>query len=423
MDSDLRKKTIFGMIALVLCVIGIVLLINRDVFLRKNENGQTGQEETQVITETYETDSSGQISGSDLSAFLSKEGFFDEEDPFSGTIAALQDETISLIVTSEERDIRIRVVDEAGEIVTGLPVEITIEGLGVYKDLDRDGIVQVTGVETGVYYVSLGELEGYRTNANFVSVTVKARADHRKMEDIDYLITMENDLISVQSDGRISLASSQETDKQQEILTDVPNAGSGVRITSKDRNVDFYLLKSAGVSFVILRVGYRGYANGNIYADASFEQYYRDAVAAGLKVGVVFESQAINHMEAVEEASAALTLIEGCDITYPVMIDIEPADGQGRADGLDLQTRTEICEAFLETVQNEGYPTGVEGSLTSMTERIATEALVKYHLCVDDYDLTHTYSDGSYQLWQYTGMGSIPGMPGLYDLMLSYLGY
>lgn len=408
------------MVALFAVILLVVFLANKDRFVTKKPT-VTPSAAPAVSTEKALVGEDGYVIGSDLSAFLGMTGFFDETGK-TPTVGDFSEETISLLVTSEERDIRIRVVNEEKKIITGLPVVITVKGIGEYKDLDRDGILIITGVEPGTYYVSLEALEGYRTNADFVSVKVDAVAQNRMIEDIDYLITKETDLIRVQSDGRLSLAAKENKDKEQP-LRDTDNAQKGVRLSSKDQNVDFYILKSQGIDFVILRAGYRGYTNGCIYEDAMFAEYAKAAIAAGLKVGAVFESQAINHLEAIEEASAALYILRDLDIAYPVLIDIEQADGLGRADGLDMETRTEICKAFAETVQSEGYTAGVEGSVITMAERVAPEALQKYHLCVDDYSGQNNYSDGSYQFWQYTSMGTIEGLSGLYDLLEGYLGY
>ena len=67
--------------------------------------------------------------------------------------------------------------------------------------------------------------------------------------------------------------------------------------------------------------------------DAKFRQNIQGATNAGLKVGVYFFTQAVNEVEAVEEASMVLSQIKNYKISYPVFIDVESSGG--RADGLD----------------------------------------------------------------------------------------
>ena len=99
---------------------------------------------------------------------------------------------------------------------------------------------------------------------------------------------------------------------------------------------------------MIIRCGYRGSSTGAMIEDPKFKANIQGATAAGLKVGVYFFSQAVNRVEAVEEASMTLELIKGYKISYPVFLDVEASGG--RADGIDSGTRTEIVNAYCETI-------------------------------------------------------------------------
>ena len=57
--------------------------------------------------------------------------------------------------------------------------------------------------------------------------------------------------------------------------------------------------------------------------DPKFRSNIKGAKAAGLKVGVYFFSQAVNEVEAVEEASMALNLVSGYGLSYPIFLDVE----------------------------------------------------------------------------------------------------
>ena len=110
----------------------------------------------------------------------------------------------------------------------------------------------------------------------------------------------------------------------------------GIDISKHNGNIDWNAVKNSGVQYVILRCGYRGSASGVLVEDQKFKSNIQGATAAGLKVGIYFFSQAVNEVEAVEEASMTLSLIKNYRITYPVYIDVESANG--RADGISKAT-------------------------------------------------------------------------------------
>lgn len=79
----------------------------------------------------------------------------------------------------------------------------------------------------------------------------------------------------------------------------------GVDVSKYQKNIDWKQIKKAGVSFVIVRIGYRGYgASGTLVLDPMFEEHFTNVKNAGLKVGVYFFSQATTEEEAKEEAFA-----------------------------------------------------------------------------------------------------------------------
>ena len=59
-----------------------------------------------------------------------------------------------------------------------------------------------------------------------------------------------------------------------------------------------------------------------VIEDPNFRTNIKAAKDAGLKVGVYFFSQALDEVEAVEEASMVLSLISGYNLNYPVFLEI-----------------------------------------------------------------------------------------------------
>ncbi|MCD7836538.1 MAG: glycoside hydrolase family 25 protein, partial [Lachnospiraceae bacterium] len=173
-------------------------------------------------------------------------------------------------------------------------------------------------------------------------------------------------------------------------------------------------------AYVIIRCGYRGSSQGSLIDDPNFATNIKGATAAGLKVGVYFFTQAIDEVEAVEEASMVLDRIKGYTISYPIFLDVEPSGG--RADSLSASERTAVCRAFCETIQNAGYTAGIYANKTWLTSKINVSSLSAYKIWLAQYAASPTYS-GRYDLWQYKSTGKVSGISGSVDMNISYLGY
>ncbi|MBP3468816.1 MAG: Lyzozyme M1 (1,4-beta-N-acetylmuramidase), partial [Lachnospiraceae bacterium] len=130
--------------------------------------------------------------------------------------------------------------------------------------------------------------------------------------------------------------------------------------------------------------------------------------------------QAVNAVEAVEEASMVLSLVKGYGISYPIFIDTEKANG--RADGLDRATRTAVIKAFCETIRNAGYSAGVYASKSWFNDNLNFNELGAYRIWLAQYAPEPTFGK-RYDLWQYTEKGTVNGISGKVDMNISYLGY
>ena len=194
----------------------------------------------------------------------------------------------------------------------------------------------------------------------------------------------------------------------------------GIDVSKWNGKIDWNAVKNSGVSYVIIRVGYRGSSQGALIDDPTFKTNIKGATAAGLKVGVYFFTQAVDEVEAVQEASMVLDRISGYKISYPVFLDVEGSGGRG--DKIDSATRTAVCKAFCNTIQNAGYTAGVYANKTWLSQKMDASALSGYKIWLAQYAAAPTYT-GRYDLWQYKSTGKVSGISGNVDLNLSYLGY
>lgn len=194
----------------------------------------------------------------------------------------------------------------------------------------------------------------------------------------------------------------------------------GIDVSKWNGNIDWNAVKNSGVSYVIIRCGFRGSTQGALIEDAMFRRNIEGAQAAGLNVGVYFYTQAVNEVEAVEEASMVLALVQKYRISYPIFIDTEASGG--RADRISKETRTAVCRAFCETIRNAGYTPGIYASKSWFTDKLSMSSLSAYKIWVAQYAAKPTYT-GRYDLWQYSDKGTINGISGKVDVNYSYLGY
>ncbi|MCM1182340.1 MAG: Ig-like domain-containing protein [Roseburia sp.] len=204
------------------------------------------------------------------------------------------------------------------------------------------------------------------------------------------------------------------------IATSVNGTTFGIDISRHNGNIDWNAVKASGVDYVIIRCGYRGSATGVLIEDESFKKNIKGATAAGLKVGIYVFSQAVDEVEAVKEASLAVSLAKGYNLTYPIFIDTESSGG--RADKIDTATRTAVVNAFCQTVASAGYQPGIYASKTWFETKLNMGAIGNYRIWLAQYAAAPSYK-GRYDMWQYSSKGTISGISGKVDLNLSYLGY
>lgn len=424
MDSKLRRMAIISSMAVILLVSILVLMMN------PQENGNQGnhanmssaQPETEEASAGQEQNTpSGQI-GNDLSAFMKDNTFFDEEiNPILEEAKNLANR-LALVVTSVEKDLRVQIVDTEGSPVTGESFYVKLEGMGEYKDLDQDGIIYIGDLDAGEYYVELLPIEGYKVPVNETRVRVKDKVEYVAIEDISLLIKTEEEIDAEAEDSGVQDALS-DADKSEikKLQASTGNSKVGIDVSKWNGDIDWDKVKNAGVEFAIVRAGYRGSVTGSLVQDPYFEANMKGTAAAGVPAGIYFFTQAVNEVEAVEEASMVLKLIKEYKLDYPIFIDTEGAGGNGRADGLDVETRTLVCEAFCRTIENAGYRAGVYGSRNWYNNRLETKRLENYCIWLAEYRSVPIYQ-GYYQMWQYTSKGKVSGIKGNVDMNISYMG-
>lgn len=197
----------------------------------------------------------------------------------------------------------------------------------------------------------------------------------------------------------------------------------GVDVSKYNAYIDYNKLKKAGVDFVMIRLGARGYGSGQLVMDDNFYDNIKGALDAGLHVGVYFFSQAITEQEAIEEAELVIAALADYEITYPVGFDMEYVEHDtARVEVLTREELTQMAVTFLNTVQRAGYNTVLYGTKEWLINKLDLTKLTTYDIWlaqekdVPDYPYQFT-------MWQYTTQGKIDGIAGNVDFNISFVDY
>jgi len=190
---------------------------------------------------------------------------------------------------------------------------------------------------------------------------------------------------------------------------------TGVDVSEYQGDIDWQAVAEDGVRFAFIRIGYRGTTEGNLFADRTFEQNLAGAQGAGIACGAYFFSQATSVSEAEEEATFVLELLGGRALSYPVVYDLEVAQGT-RVRGMDNQVATACAQAFCEAIRDGGYDVMVYGNRYDLA-RYDDGVLGTYDLWLAEYADCPSY-DRRFALWQYTNEGTVAGIGFGVDLNL-----
>ena len=207
----------------------------------------------------------------------------------------------------------------------------------------------------------------------------------------------------------------------------------GIDVARYQGTIDWQEVSQADVDFAIVRIGYRGMADGKIKPDPNGRYNLQEAAKAGIPLGVYFFSTAVTEEEAEEEAAWVAEEISGYPITYPVVYDCENFnDPDSRQYELNKSQRTDIALAFLKAIEKKGYEAMFYASKGDMELEKSWEVSrieEDYKIWVAQYpalpypETKETSYSGTHHMWQYSMEGSVPGIRQPVDLNIAYFGY
>ena len=193
----------------------------------------------------------------------------------------------------------------------------------------------------------------------------------------------------------------------------------GVDVSSHQGVIDWQAVAASGVEFAMIRIGFRGYLEGEFNEDTCARANIEGARAAGLDVGVYFFSQALTRQEAAREAAWCVAFLEGYDLQMPLVFDWEHVESQSaRTAGFsDGQLLTACARSFCDVVTAAGYEPMVYFNVYQARDLYDLTALQDCGFWIAQYvdglDYPHAVD-----LWQYTESGEVDGIQGKVDLDL-----
>ncbi|MFV0517166.1 MAG: glycoside hydrolase family 25 protein [Aminipila sp.] len=200
-------------------------------------------------------------------------------------------------------------------------------------------------------------------------------------------------------------------------------ASQGIDVSKYQGDIDWYKVKNSGISFAMLRVGYRGYKTGIVNMDEKFIENIRQASQAGVDIGIYFFSQAISESEAIEEAEFVLNSIGDYNISYPIVFDLEEiSDPDHRTYYLNQQERTNIANAFCSKIEKAGYTAMIYGNESWLTDCYDLNQIYQYDIWLAQYSQEPTFPY-EFTMWQYTDKGLVDGIDHAVDLNICFKQY
>ena len=194
----------------------------------------------------------------------------------------------------------------------------------------------------------------------------------------------------------------------------------GIYVSKYQESINWKKVADDEVEYAFIRLGIRGYTEGEILVDDTFQENMEGALDNDIDVGVYFFTQATSEAEAEEEAAFVIDSIEGYDVSYPVVIDIESVSNRkARTNDLTKEERTKYCITFCEKIKEAGYTPMIYGNLKTFMLMLDMEQLEDYDKWFAYYD-EQMYFPYEFKIWQYTNTGKVSGIDGEVDLNISF---
>lgn len=195
---------------------------------------------------------------------------------------------------------------------------------------------------------------------------------------------------------------------------------TAVDVSDLQGKIDWERVSEDGIDFAMIRLGRRGYTEGNIYLDNYYYENVSGVQSEGMPFGVYFFSQAITEDEAIEEANFVIKHLSGSGISYPVVFDHEPVESaDGRANNLSKNELTHITKAFCQKIEDAGYTPMIYGNAFDM-ERLNLNDLKGIDIWYAEYESSQPTGQFDFAMRQYSSTANVSGINTQADLSILF---
>ena len=192
----------------------------------------------------------------------------------------------------------------------------------------------------------------------------------------------------------------------------------GIDVSHWQSEIDFKTLKnSEKIDFIIIRAG-----QGSTIKDRQFERNYVEAKKYGIPAGVYLYAKAQTIEDAKKEANNLVEWLKGKKFEMPIFYDIEEHEE------LDKSVVTSLYMEFYNIIKKAGFKPGLYASKYYLMYKINLSKipedsciwLASYGKNTGSVPNDVYKYNGKFDIWQYTSVGSIPGIQGNVDCNIIY---
>ena len=184
------------------------------------------------------------------------------------------------------------------------------------------------------------------------------------------------------------------------------NTSIGIDISKWQGNVDFEKVKNDGIEFVIIQIGGQREANESFEIDSKFNEYYRKAKEAGLKIGVYVYNTSISKEDGIKAAKWVVNVLHGDKLDFPIGYDWENWKNFMNYK-ISLHTLSDSYLSFEETLKKAGYDSMLYSSKYYLENVWMNYDNSKVWLA---HYVSQTDYKGKYMMWQMTSLAKINGI-------------
>lgn len=191
----------------------------------------------------------------------------------------------------------------------------------------------------------------------------------------------------------------------------------GIDVSTYQGDIDWEKVKP-NINFAILRCGLGDDIKSQ--DDNKFERNYAECKRLGIPVTAYFFSYAINKEKVKSEIAHIKRLLSGKTLDGPVYIDVENTRGLDWRSISDA-TMLEIMKEFNTQLNALGFKMGIYSSRSAFwNEKMTDKWYDGISKWVAEYAAKVNKFDRTYDIWQNSSKGSIPGISGNVDTNIMY---